>query len=79
MKIRVNGFEMYYEDVGKGVPVVFIHGLGGRIKSRLVFLHTGSVKGDTVYHSRLEGARKVGEARSALHVEYVCRRRRSTA
>ena len=29
MKVRVNGFEMYYEDIGKGVLVVFIHVLGG--------------------------------------------------
>lgn len=29
LKTRVNGFEVYYEDSGKGVPVVFIHGMGG--------------------------------------------------
>ncbi|MBS7249934.1 MAG: alpha/beta fold hydrolase [Candidatus Freyarchaeota archaeon] len=32
MRANLEGFQMYYEDVGKGVPVVFIHGLGGDSK-----------------------------------------------
>ena len=37
MKVRVNGFEMYYEDIGKGVPVVFIHGIGGDLNEWFLF------------------------------------------
>lgn len=29
MKTRINDFEMYYEDVGKGPALVLIHGMGG--------------------------------------------------
>jgi len=32
LKARINDIQMYYEDVGKGVPVVFIHGLGSDTK-----------------------------------------------
>jgi pimeloyl-ACP methyl ester carboxylesterase len=29
LKAKVNGIEMYYEDSGKGTPLVLIHGIGG--------------------------------------------------
>jgi pimeloyl-ACP methyl ester carboxylesterase len=29
LKAKVNGFEMNYEDTGKGTPIVLIHGIGG--------------------------------------------------
>jgi pimeloyl-ACP methyl ester carboxylesterase len=29
LKKKVDNFEMYYEDEGKGSPIVFIHGMGG--------------------------------------------------
>ena len=29
MKAKVNDFEMYYEDIGEGPPLVLIHGMGG--------------------------------------------------
>lgn len=29
LKVKVNDFEMYYEDTGKGAPLVLIHGMGG--------------------------------------------------
>lgn len=29
MKVKVKDFEMYYEDTGKGTPLVLIHGVGG--------------------------------------------------
>lgn len=32
MKAKINDTQMYYEDVGKGTPVVFIHGLGAETK-----------------------------------------------
>ncbi len=32
MKAKINDFHMYYEDMGKGTPVVFIHGMGGDTK-----------------------------------------------
>ncbi|MFB0560020.1 MAG: alpha/beta fold hydrolase [Candidatus Lokiarchaeia archaeon] len=32
MKAKINDFQMYYEDMGKGIPVVFIHGMSGDTK-----------------------------------------------
>jgi pimeloyl-ACP methyl ester carboxylesterase len=32
LKAKINDIQMYYEDVGKGTPVVFIHGLGADTK-----------------------------------------------
>jgi len=29
LKAKVNDFEMYYEDIGEGPPLVLIHGMGG--------------------------------------------------
>jgi pimeloyl-ACP methyl ester carboxylesterase len=29
LKVKVKDFEMYYEDTGKGTPLVLIHGVGG--------------------------------------------------
>ena len=32
LKAKINDFQMYYEDMGKGIPAVFIHGMGGDTK-----------------------------------------------